>query len=174
MPRIPVMSIVTAAPNPVWMTFLQDSDVFVAAGQKPANWCFASSNNAAAKASASSLKKQLAAQRAFRVAHLPPKVRAMANKHPDVQLFLTRSAKTADGAKLTALTASTQNTSFNEVLQATQDILVDQNGRWARFTVGMNQDEYNYIMANTLWTKAGQSKMSSVTFPVTPHRRDGV
>jgi hypothetical protein len=160
-------SIVTAAPNPVWMTYLQDSDVFVPAKQKPANWCFVPSGEGA-KVNASLAKQQLAAQRSFRVAHLPPKVRALAAKHPEVQLFLHRSAKTTNRAAVSKLAANAQNSAFDEVLQATGDILVDQNGRWARFTVGMNYDEYKYIMSKTLWTKAGQAAAGAISFPVSP------
>jgi hypothetical protein len=153
------LSILTAPPNPVWMTYLQDSDVFVAAGQKPASWCFGTTTSA---------KERIAAERSFRLAHLPPRVRALAVRHPEVQLFLHRSAKTTNRAELAKLAANPANTAFNEVLQATQDILVDQNGRWARFTVGMNQDEYNYIMSKTLWTKAGQASAGAISFPTTP------
>ncbi len=160
-------NILTSPPNPVWMTYLQDSDVFVAANQTPANWCFTPSNKAA-KTGALLAKQQLAAQRSFRLAHLPAKVRALAAKHPEVQLFLHRSTKTETRTGMAKLAADGQNPGLNEVLQATQDVLVDQNGRWARFTVGMNLDEYTYIMSKTLWTKAGQSSAGAISFPVTP------
>jgi hypothetical protein len=162
------LSIVTSPTNPVWMTYLQDSDVFVPAGQKPASWCFVASNVAAAKASASLTKKQLAAQRSFRLAHLPPNVRALAMKHPEVRLFLHHNAKAIDRTALKGVARNAQNPSLPEILQATGDILVDQNGRWARFTVAMNQDEYNYVMSKTLWTKAGQKSAGTVSFPLTP------
>lgn len=156
------LNIVTAPPNPVWMSYLQDSDVFVAAGQKPANWCFVPSGKALAA------KEQQAAQRSFRLAHLPPKVRKLANEHKEVQLFLHRSAKTTNRSALGKLPANAQNSGLDEVLQATGDVLVDQNGRWARFTVGMNYDEYKYIMSKTLWTKAGQGAAGAISFPVSP------
>ena len=133
--------------------------MFVAAGQKPANWCYSTSASA---------KLRAQAERTYRLAHLPPRVRALALKHPEVKLFLHRSAKTTNRAALAKLAVNPENIAFNEVLQATQDILVDQNGRWARFTVGMNQDEYNFIMSKTLWTKAGQASAGTITFPTTP------
>jgi hypothetical protein len=35
-------------------------------------------------------------------------------------------------------------------------VLTDQSGRWVRYEIVMNQDEYNYTIQNTLWSKAGQ------------------
>ena len=165
------LSILTSAPNqvpPVWTTYLQDSDVFVAAGQQPANWCFATAATKTLKASAALGKKQRAAERSYRLAHLPPKVLALAKKNPEVRLFLHRNAKTANGTALKAVTGTPQTPSLPEILQATGDILVDQNGRWTRFTVAMDQDEYNYIMSKTLWTKAGQQSAGTASFPWTP------
>jgi hypothetical protein len=121
------LNILTSPPNPVWMMFLQDNDVFVAANQTPANWCFAPSNRAG-ETSAVPAKQQLSAQRSFRLAHLPAKVRALAAKHPDAQLFLHRSAKADGRTGIPKLAADAQNPGLNEVLQATQDVLVDQNG----------------------------------------------
>jgi hypothetical protein len=148
-------NILTTPPNPVWTTYLQDSDVFVPSGQTPANWCFASSPSAKAKVSA---------QRSYRLAHLPPKVRALAKKHPEVRLFLHQGSKTPHRAALTQVSGG----KLPEILQATGDILVDQNGRWTRFTVAMNSDEYGYIMSKTPWTKAGQASAGAITFPATP------
>lgn len=34
--------------------------------------------------------------------------------------------------------------------------LTDRNGRFVRYEVRVNQDEYNYILKNNLWNKAGQ------------------
>ncbi|HTF03994.1 MAG TPA: hypothetical protein VK826_08210 [Bacteroidia bacterium] len=47
--------------------------------------------------------------------------------------------------------------------------LVDQNGRFVRYEVRVNADEYNYITTNTLWNKKGQAaftKDSTISFPV--------
>jgi hypothetical protein len=40
--------------------------------------------------------------------------------------------------------------------QASGGPLVDQNGRFVRYEVRMNQDEYNYIIKDTLWNTQGQ------------------
>ncbi len=159
----PSLSILTAPPNPVWMTYLQDSDVFVAAPNKPANWCFATTGGAAATEFA-------AAAHTSRLIHLPAKVRALAQQHPEVSLFLHYSSKATNRARLKPAAAALGSTSpLPEILQSTGDILVDQNGRWARFSVQMNQDEYNYITGPaTLWTKAGQQKNGPANFPITP------
>jgi len=57
--------------------------------------------------------------------------------------------------------------------QASGQPLVDQNGRFVRYEVRMNQDEYNYIMAKSLWNVAGQkayTKDSLINFPAGPSR----
>lgn len=43
--------------------------------------------------------------------------------------------------------------------------LTDLNGRFVRYEVRINQDEYKYIVQNTLWTKAGQSG-KTINFPM--------
>lgn len=42
--------------------------------------------------------------------------------------------------------------------------LTDQNGRFVRYEVRVNQDEYNYILKNNLWNKAGQAGQT-INFP---------
>ncbi|CAN5699261.1 hypothetical protein BH11VER1_BH11VER1_38560 [soil metagenome] len=42
--------------------------------------------------------------------------------------------------------------------------LTDKNGRFVRYEVRMNQDEYNYIIKNDLWNKAGQAGQT-INFP---------
>jgi len=159
-------SILTAPANPVWLSYLQDTDVFVPAGQQPASWCFGQTpgNKMAAK----NAKESMAAERSFRLAGLPPKVRELAAKHPEVHLFLHRFAKTSDPARIKTLAGMKPDSPLPGILQATGDVLVDQNGRWARYTVSMDQDEYSYITANTLWTTAGQKSAPAVNFPWTP------
>jgi hypothetical protein len=158
----PSQSILNTPPNPTWMTYLQDSDVFVTTGNKPASWCFGSSTGAAAEFAASA--------KTARLAHLPPKVRELAEKHPEITLFLHSSSKATNRNRLKDAKAALGNDSpLPEILQSTGDILVDQNGRWARFSVHMNQDEYGYITGpQMLWTKAGQAKAQPIAFPNTP------
>lgn len=55
--------------------------------------------------------------------------------------------------------------------QAVGGPLVDQNGRFVRYEVRINYDEYQYITTNNLWSKAGQQKFvkdSTVAFPAGP------
>lgn len=55
--------------------------------------------------------------------------------------------------------------------QAVGGPLVDQNGRFARYELRMNWDEYNYITTNTLWDTAGQNKFlkhNTVSLPAGP------
>lgn len=52
--------------------------------------------------------------------------------------------------------------------QASGQPLVDQNGRFVRYEVRMNKDEYDYITTNTLWSVAGQknfTKTNTISFP---------
>lgn len=43
--------------------------------------------------------------------------------------------------------------------------LTDKNGRFVRYEVRLNQDEYNYIVENNLWNKAGQAG-KTINFPM--------
>ena len=151
----PALNIVTAPPNPVWLTWLQDTDVFVTSGNQPAAWCFGASAKSALRP----------AERAHRLAQLSTSARQLAEAHPQVRFFIRHAAKAANPAAGRALRGAAISPALQGVLQSTQDILVDQNGRWARFTVSMNQAEYGYVIANTLWTKAGQQQAPAIDFP---------
>lgn len=57
----------------------------------------------------------------------------------------------------------------SDTLQAFSGPLVDQNGKWARFEILMNDVEYNYIVQNKLYNQEGQeifSRTNSVDMPV--------
>ncbi len=45
---------------------------------------------------------------------------------------------------------------FHGVLEAFTGPLVDRNGRWVRYTIHVNEDEYNYITTNDLNWVSGQ------------------
>ncbi|MEJ0040590.1 MAG: hypothetical protein WDO68_31985 [Gammaproteobacteria bacterium] len=54
-------------------------------------------------------------------------------------------------------------------LQAFSGPLVDQNGKWVRYQVKINREEYDYIVANKLYNLDGQiefSRTSVVSFPI--------
>jgi hypothetical protein len=89
---------------------------------------------------------------------LPQKVQELANK-TGVYRFIYRTSKSPHGLD-----------------QAVGGPLVDQNGRFVRYEVRINQDEYNYIIKNSLWDTAGQrkfSKTSTVSFPAGPSANYG-
>src|SRR5206468_1271350 len=137
-------SILTTAPAPTWLSFLADDDVFLPAPQKPFNWCFASGNAVKAGGKGAyftDAQRALAARHAARIAHLPPKVRAFAQKHPQVQLFLHHNAK---GAAVPAVNKKRLGASAASpipgILEATGDPLTDQNGRFVRYTINMSYD----------------------------------
>jgi hypothetical protein len=52
------------------------------------------------------------------------------------------------------------------ILQSTNLPLVDQNGRFVRYSIALNQDEYNYIVANKLYTVPGQKATPNISFPM--------
>jgi hypothetical protein len=154
-------SILTSPPDPVWMSYLSDDDIFVASGS-PANWCNGTSPVTASGARFASAQEAVAAQRAGRLAKLPPKVRSLAEKHPDVKLFLHHNAKGQGMASIMNLTTVPAN--LKDILDATQQPLTDQNGRFVRYTINIGPDEYQYIMEKNLWTKAGQQATGDLNF----------
>ena len=55
---------------------------------------------------------------------------------------------------------------MNCILQSTNLPLVDQNGRFVRYSIALNQDEYNYVVANKLYTVPGQKATATISFPM--------
>ena len=162
----PQASILTAPPNPTWLSFLASEAVFVAKGSPP-NWCYAPAKAPAAAQGAyfASAAAALSAQRAGRLATLPPKVRTLAEQHPEVHMFLHNNSKAQDLISSARLTAAHASPGLKGILEATGDPLTDQNGRFARYTVNLGQDEYNYIMQKSLWKKSGQQATGDLSFP---------
>jgi len=165
----PNTSILTGPQNPTWLTFLSNDEIFVPAPQTPANWCYGPSGPkaGAAQAKFASAAAAVAAKRKAKLAHLPPKVRALAEKHPEVQLFLHHNAKGQD--LLTSVTrvkrAAAMDPQLKTILDATDEPVTDQNGRFVRFTINVGQDEYNYIMTKSLWKNSGQAAVKDLSFP---------
>ena len=163
-------SILNSPPDPVWLSYLSDDDIFVASGS-PANWCNGTGESAARFASVDEAK---AAQRAGRLAKLPTQVRALADQHPEVRLFLHNNSKSHALVSTTKLTSTPSQTSspsqtstpsqLKEILDATNQVVTDQNGRFVRYTVNIGPTEYQYIMQNKLWTKAGQQATGNLKF----------
>lgn len=56
---------------------------------------------------------------------------------------------------------------FPEIAEAVGGVLTDQNGRFVRYEIRVNQDEYNYIVTNDLWQKSGQAG-KTIDFPQGP------
>jgi len=44
--------------------------------------------------------------------------------------------------------------------------LIDQRGEYARYSINLNQDAFNYILNNKLYNKEGQAKFTNVNFPI--------
>jgi hypothetical protein len=168
----PNATILSGTPNPTWLTFLSNDEVFVPSPQSPANWCYGAAvlKGGATQARFSSAQAAMTAKRNIKLAHLPPKVRALAQKHPEVQLFLHHNAKGQDlFASTTHMKAAKSKAAvtpeMQSILDATNEPVTDQNGRFVRFTINIGEDEYNYIMAKTLWKNSGQTATQALSFP---------
>jgi hypothetical protein len=60
-------------------------------------------------------------------------------------------------------------TGLEGIDEAVGGVLTDQNGRFVRYEVRINQDEHNYLLANDLWNKAGQARAQQpINFPQGP------
>lgn len=163
-------SILSGTPAPVWLSYASDTGVFVPAGQSPAPWCAQGAGTAQGLGGAEKRMQALSAQRAARVALLPEKVRALAEAHPQVTLFLSHDAKGAGLLHDRAALSGADGVPVSGILQATGQPVVDQNGRFARYSVFMNQVEYDYLTANRLWTKAGQQAIAQIAFPASDRK----
>lgn len=152
-------SILTAPPDPVWLSYLSSEEIFVASGL-PTGWCHLPTAPGARFATADEARST---QRAGRLAKLPPKVRALAEQHPEVRLFLHHNSKSHD---LLVSTTSLTNvgSEMKGILDATDQVVTDQNGRFVRYTVNIGLIEYQYIIKNKLWTKAGQQSTGDLNF----------
>ncbi|HEY1527103.1 MAG TPA: hypothetical protein VGH51_12770 [Candidatus Angelobacter sp.] len=164
----PNATILSGTQNPTWLTFLSNDEVFVPSPQTPTNWCYSPGLRGKAGAASTrfaSAQAAATAKRNVKLAHLPPKVRLLAQKHPEVQLFLHHNAKGED--LLTSVTHAklTVSPELQTILDATGEPVTDQNGRFVRFTINVGEDEYNYIMTQSLWKKSGQTATGALSFP---------
>jgi hypothetical protein len=86
--------------------------------------------------------------------HVPEKVREFGREN-GINRFIFMTSKSPDGLK-----------------EASGGPLVDQNGRFVRYEVRMNFDEYNYITTQNIWNVSGQQQFSDtggvIKFPVSP------
>ncbi len=149
----PKSSILTDPNNPTWLTYLSDDAVYRVSG--PAPWCGGStgSNGIQARLSASEPSYSAA-------------VKKILAAHPDVHLVLFHDAKSDALVSTIRLLGATPPSKLQGILQSTDLPLVDQNGRFVRFSIALNQDEYNYIVANKLYTVPGQKATPNISFPM--------
>ncbi|MFL6209487.1 MAG: hypothetical protein ACJ74W_11590 [Pyrinomonadaceae bacterium] len=137
-------SILSGRGPTVWEMYLDDSDVFVAPPAKPARWC----------------AQTPSATQAARFARLPAKVRLLAAR-AGVRKILFRQAKASLNLRQR----------FPGIEEAVGGVLTDQSGRFVRYDVRLNRDEYNFLTApqNNLWSRSGQDKYTqTITFPIGP------
>ena len=129
----------------VWETYLEDSEVFVAPHERPSLWC---------------PQTTLAQRRAALLAKLPANMRKLAEQS-GVRKVLGRQSKAS----------RTLSVNFPGIDEAIGGVLTDQNGRFVRYEVRLNEDEYGYLTdpKNNLWNQAGQDRFTStIKFPIGP------
>lgn len=148
----PKASILSDPNNPTWLTYLSDDAVYNS-GQ-PAPWCGGTTGN-------NGLKARLAASESS----YSPEVKKILAAHPDVHLVLFHDSKSHDLVSTIKLLRATASNKLQGILQSTNLPLVDQNGRFVRYSIALNQDEYNYIVANKLYTVPGQKATPTISFP---------
>jgi hypothetical protein len=141
--------------NPTWLTWLSPPQIFKKSGA-PDPWCGGPAANGS-----------LTATQQTRLLALPVAVRKIAQAHPEVSLYLSHSSKSEDLTSAVPMLAATagKTSELDEILQSTDRPIVDQNGRFARYSVVVGYDEYNFIKTNNLFTKAGQTSHGPATFP---------
>ncbi len=140
-------SILSGGGPVVWETYLTDSQVFVAPGSKPSPWCPPVANGGASAA---------------QLARMRPLERRLA-RLATVKKVFSRHSKASP----------TLSERFPGIEEAVGGVLTDQNGRFVRYEVRMNRDEYRYLTdpANNLWNKKGQDAFTgTITFPVGPSK----
>ena len=115
----------------VWETYMQSTNLFVAPGSQPQSWC-AQNPTATAQWKA-----------------LPQAVRDIAQR-TGVTRVIRQNAKASQQAL----------PDFPGVDEAVGGTLTDQNGRFVRYEITTNWDEYNYITTNSLWSLDGQSSFT--------------
>jgi hypothetical protein len=146
-------SILTASPNPTWLTYLTSDAVY--SGGSPAPWCGGQTGNNGVKA------RLMASE-----ARYSPAVKKILAEHPEVHLVLLHNSKGHDLVSTIHLLGDTTPEQLKEILQSTDRPLVDQNGRFVRYSVSLNKDEYDYIIANKLYTAQGQKDTPVINFPM--------
>lgn len=148
----------------VWETYLSDADVFVAPGSKPSPWC--------PQTSGSPTSAQLS--------RLPAAARRLAQQSGARTVFFRLSKGSAEvkgklragaGRGKASPAAQANQNSLTGIEEAVGGVLTDQNGRFVRYEVRLNQDEYNYLTQNNLWNRKGQDYFTNtlkktITFPI--------
>ncbi|HEY8210428.1 MAG TPA: hypothetical protein VIG99_23260 [Myxococcaceae bacterium] len=119
----------------VWETWKTEAEIFVRspATQRPAPWCMR-------EAPRQRMERQIGA--------LPD---------PVIQAFQERFAQTGVARALFEL-SKFSSTQLPAIQQAFGGPLVDQGGRFVRYEERVNRDEFDFIVNNGLWSKAGQTR----------------
>lgn len=147
-------SILTDPNHPTWLTYLTDGDVYVPSGP-PAPWCGGTGANHGVKG------RLLASE-----SHYPKAVQKLLADNPDVSLVLSHNSKGGEMLTTLHLLGASAKGPLQGILQATGQPLVDQNGRFVRYSISMNQVEYDYVAQNKLYTAAGQKATNPINFPM--------
>ncbi|HEY0381534.1 MAG TPA: hypothetical protein VGC72_04995 [Candidatus Elarobacter sp.] len=161
-------NILTSPPNPTWMTYLSSDDVFVAAPSTPSPWCSSTIVSGRSRPAAQLPARVQALARTYFSSHPSGKLMYLHHDSKGHALAATLRLQAALGVHNTRLTtgaAGIDPNVLNSILDATNQPVVDQNGRFERFTISMNVDEYKYIMKQKLWTFKGEAATGNLSFP---------
>jgi hypothetical protein len=152
-------SIIGGTGPTVWETYLTDADIFVnPKTNRPSPWC----------------PPQAASARAAVLARLPQAVRADVRRSGALKVFQRFSKASPElkrRPKALRSPAGGGADNFHTIDEAVGGVLTDQNGRFVRYEVRVNLDQYNYITRNNLWNAAGQDNFTlnlkkTISFPV--------
>src|ERR1051325_102949 len=138
------LSILSGRGPVVWEAYLTDADVYVKPPATPSAWC----------------PQTTAALRSPLLKNLQPSLLRLVQRRA-VHKILVRQSKASN-----TLTAQ-----FPGIEEAVGGVLTDQNGRFVRYEITMNQDEYGYLTnpSNNLWNRTGQNSFTqTITFPNGP------
>lgn len=134
----------------VWETYLTDADVFVAPGSQPSPWCPQTNGTLTAA----------------QLSRLPAAVRRQAQQAGARKIFFRLSKASADVKRKARAGAGPHK--FTSIEQSVGGPLTDQNGRFVRYEVRLNKDEYDFLKQYSLWNRKGQdayTRKNTIAFP---------
>ena len=148
------ISILKHPNNPTWLTYLNDDSVYTSGD--PAAWC-----QSGLPRTATNAKPALFAEHP----KLTGAAAKLAQEHPEVTLVLMHNSKGHEMISTVNMLGAKSPDKLKPILQSTELPLVDQNGRFVRYSISMNKEEYDYVVQQKLYTASGQKATPDIAFP---------